>query len=58
MLSYPLKRKSQKSRLVLSSAEMFHQLLTDSMDPDQTAPVGAAWSVSTRFVLLKRKSLF
>ena len=36
-----------KSRLLFSSAEMFKKPLWHSVDPDQTAPIGAVFSGST-----------
>ena len=35
----PLKRISQNSRVLLSSAEIFEAYSTNSIDPDQTAPI-------------------
>ena len=42
-------RQSQQSRLLFSSAEMFKKPLTNSEDPDQTAPIGAVCSGSALF---------
>ena len=42
-----------KSCLFFSSAEMFKKpLLTNSVEPDQTAPIGAVCSGSTLFAFL------
>ena len=38
-----------KSRLLFSSAEMFKKTMANSVDPDQTAPIGAVCSGSTLF---------
>ena len=43
----PLKRISQNSRVLLSSAEIFEAYSTNSIDPDQTAPI--VWPGSTLF---------
>ena len=56
-LKAPRKKCIWKCRLLLSSAAIFckHYLTklsieTNSVDPDQTAPIGAVWSESTLFV--------
>ena len=35
--------------MLLSSAEIFEASSTNSVDPDQTTPVGTVWSGSTLF---------
>ena len=48
----PLKRISQTSCMLLSSTEIFEASMTNIVDPDQTAPVGAVWYGSTLFASL------
>ena len=45
MNSHLLTRKAHitKIRMLLSSAEIFEASLTNSVDLDQTAPIGAVW---------------
>ena len=47
----PLRANLNKSRLLFSSAEMFKKpaSIANSVEPDQTAPIGAVCSGSTVF---------
>ena len=48
--SHLLTLKAHNHKLyVLSSTKIFEASQTNSVDPDQTAPVGAVWSGSTMF---------
>ena len=49
MSIYPYCANRNKSRLLFSSAEMFKKPMANSVDPDQTAPIGAVCSGSTLF---------
>ena len=49
--------QSQKSHLLFSSAEMFKKSMANSVDPDQTAPIGAVCSVSTLFASILYSSV-
>ena len=44
-----LNRNKSVSRLLFLSAEMFKKPMAKSVDPDQTAPLGAVCSSSTLF---------
>ena len=44
-----LKAHAHKMYVFLSSTKIFEAPYTNSVDPDQTAPVGAVWSGSTMF---------
>ena len=47
-----------KSRLLFSSAEMFKEAsMANSVDPDQTAPIGAVCSGSTLFASVLNSSV-
>ena len=46
-----------KSRLLFSSAEMLKKPLANSVDPDQTAPIGAVCSGSTLFASILNSSV-
>ena len=51
-------RNRNKSRLLFSSAEMFKKLpWANSVDPDQTAPIGAVCSGSTLFASIHNLSV-
>ena len=52
-------RLSQQSPLLFLSAEMYKKpdSMTNSVDPDQTAPIGAVFSGSTLFASLLKSSV-
>ena len=50
-------RKSQQKSSVFSSAEMFKKTMANSVDPDQTAPIGAVCSRSTLFASILNSSV-
>ena len=43
--------------MLLSTSEIFEASSTNSVDPDQTAPVGAVWSGSTLFEVSSTNSV-
>ena len=47
-----LKAHNHKMYVFLLSAKFFEASYINSVDPDQTAPVGAVWSGSTMFASL------
>ena len=49
-------RHSYKSRLLFASAEMFKKM-ANSVDPHQTAPIGAVCSGSTLFASMLNSSV-
>ena len=60
MINYPAcnELNRNKSRLLFSSAEMFEKpSMANSVDPDQTASIGAVCSVSTLFTSILNSSV-
>ena len=49
--------QSQQKSSSFSSAEMFRKPLANSVDPDQTAPIGAVCSGSTLFASILTMSV-